>query len=350
MTSMQRQLANLTNHILRTEATRGRQAGITDEADYTKRHQHRLNKQRVESCSASLAWLQKDGFVPLKVEIKNIRTGVVETISLNSEEVFGQNTDMISGKESDMLNMMLFIKDRFSVSGKAYHQMAKVCKEMPRHYKLKERIQELNKLWNIFPTPNGTFGMQQALEERLLLRVRNLHKTASPDAPFRTTRNIRVKISGDGTNIDKHLHVINVTFTIFDEALAYSGEGNHILAIVKKPENYECLFKALEDIRKDVKRVTTVVIESTIYNLMYYLGGDWKFLATITGIDSALAEYACIWCKCTKSDRVDMDKRWSLTDTDCGAWIIEENVKLSKKKQEKVQCIALSVISFYSIE
>jgi len=27
--------------------------------------------------------------------------------------------------------MMLYIKDRFDVSGRAYHEMAKVCKEMP---------------------------------------------------------------------------------------------------------------------------------------------------------------------------------------------------------------------------
>ena len=40
---------------------------------------------------------------------------------------------------------------------------------MPRHYKLKDRIAELNKHWNIRPTPEGTCGVQQSLEERLQL-------------------------------------------------------------------------------------------------------------------------------------------------------------------------------------
>ena len=48
---------------------------------------------------------------------------------------------------------MMFIKDRYNVSGGAYHELSQVCKGMPRHYKLKDRICELNKLWNIKPTP-----------------------------------------------------------------------------------------------------------------------------------------------------------------------------------------------------
>ena len=43
--------------------------------------------------------------------------------------------------------------------------------------------------------------------------------------------------------------MIYVTFTLLDEgALCYSGEGNHILAIVKENEEYQSLRLALEDI------------------------------------------------------------------------------------------------------
>ena len=45
--------------------------------------------------------------------------------------------------------------------------MAQLFKEMPRHYQLKNRIAELNQLWNIRITPTGTIGVQQKLEERL---------------------------------------------------------------------------------------------------------------------------------------------------------------------------------------
>lgn len=81
--------------------------------------------------------------------------------------------------------MMLFLKDRFNVSGLAYHEMAKVCRSMPCHYKIRERIRELNQLWDIQPTPNGTCGVQQSLKDHLLLSVRNLLTCSTEDAPFR---------------------------------------------------------------------------------------------------------------------------------------------------------------------
>ena len=53
------------------------------------------------------------------------------------------------------INMMLFVKDKYNNSGGAYHEMTRICKTLPQHYKLKDRIKELNKLWCIKPTPNG---------------------------------------------------------------------------------------------------------------------------------------------------------------------------------------------------
>ena len=52
----------------------------------------------------------------------------------------------VSESEIDVLNMMIYVKDRFNISGDAYHEMAQLCRAMPRHYKLKDRISELNKL------------------------------------------------------------------------------------------------------------------------------------------------------------------------------------------------------------
>ena len=63
---------------------------------------------------------------------------------------------------------------------------------------------------------------------------------------------------------------------------------------------------------------------------MYFLGGDWKFLALCTGIDSAMSNYSRIWCKCPKFDRYDMAKKWSISDPEFGARTIEENIMLSK--------------------
>lgn len=72
----------------------------------------------------------------------------------------------------------------------------------------------------IQPTPFGTNGVQQSLKERLLIRAEKLIKTSPSDAAFRVNKKLQVKISGDGMDIGKQLHVVNVTFTLYTVAMA----------------------------------------------------------------------------------------------------------------------------------
>ena len=90
-------------------------------------------------------------------------------------------------------------------------------------------------------------------------------------------------------------------------------------ALLKEPEKYEFLQKGLEDLRNEVERLTEIVVDGETYQIDYYLGGDWKFLACITGIDSAHSQFACIWCKCSMTDRADVEKKWSISDRSLGA-------------------------------
>ncbi len=190
----------------------------------TKSHQRRLKRQQSESCKTTLSWLELEGYTPLKVEVLNQATGCAETLTLGPNIVGPEES--VSQDELDIISMMLLAKDWYNVSSRAYHEMASICKSMPKHYKLKRQITELNCLWNIRPTPNGTIGVQQSLEDRLRPRIARLLGVAPEDAPFRRTETIRVKLSGDGTWVGKRLHVVNFTFTSPDEgALSYSSEG-----------------------------------------------------------------------------------------------------------------------------
>ena len=201
-------------------------------SEYSPRHQRRLKKVCMESCKQSLEWMEQQGLQPLKVVAINRSTNEIETFVVNDlPQVFGEE---LTEHESDRVSMMLYIKDRYNVSGQAYQELSKVCKEMPRHYSIKLKIRELKSLWNIHPTPNNTCGIQQKLEERLSARIQHLILATSPEAEFQREKAIRVKISGDGTRIGKRLHVVNVTFTLLDEGdAAFTYEGNYILAILK---------------------------------------------------------------------------------------------------------------------
>lgn len=96
---------------------------------------------------------------------------------------------------------MLFIKERYGVSHEAYREMSKACSSLPTQYKIQKAITEFNSKWDIHPTPNGVPGFQQKLEGCLRDRLRHLIESTPDDAPFKSTRTISVKLSGDGTRI-----------------------------------------------------------------------------------------------------------------------------------------------------
>ena len=159
--------------------------------------------------------------------------------------------------------------------------------------------------------------------------------SSDPDAGFLKDLKVRVKLTGDGTNIGKRLHVVNFGFTILDEGdKAYSAAGNHCLAIFKEPESYDSLKKCLSDFISEVEQLKSIEVNGMTFEIDYYLGGDWKFLALATGIDSASSTYACIWCKCPASERHISSQKWSMLDPKLGARTIQENIRLSSSRSK----------------
>ncbi len=207
-------LANVTDK-------RGHKRSKTCDIDTcSPRHKRRLISQKRVSCSGALDWLKEDGWATQSGS-KECQDWIGGRIWIERSWSVWTDAETIRVEQLQVINMMLFVKDKFNISSRAYHELAKVCQSMPRYYKLQQRI--------------GTCGVQQSLEGRLRQRVQHLHHTTRPDASFRQNLLLHVRLSGDGTNIGKRLHVINFTFTLLEEgSLAYSAEGNHPLAIIKE--------------------------------------------------------------------------------------------------------------------
>ena len=106
---------------------------------YSKRRERRVKKQHVSECAASLTWLQ-EGMTPVQVVVVNSETSEVQRITLRKdlEQALNLSGEQIRDKDADMISMMLYVKDKYNISGTAYHEMASLCKQMPRHYKLKQ--------------------------------------------------------------------------------------------------------------------------------------------------------------------------------------------------------------------
>ena len=153
------------------KSTRGKSKNKTQ---YSQRWLREMKKQRHTKCSSSLAWLESEGYTALKVTVKNNATDDTEIINMDTDELLGPQGSSATEDEVDLLNMILYVKDKYNLSGAAYHEMAQLFKSMPRHHKLKDRIAQLNTLWNIHPMPDGVVGVQQSFGERLQICLQHL--------------------------------------------------------------------------------------------------------------------------------------------------------------------------------
>lgn len=109
--------------------------------------------------------MKDQGLIPIQLTVRNIDTGDEEMIDMNVEEVkaiFGGNFE---DEDFDTINMMLMIKDTYQVSDNAYHEFARVSKQMPHHFRLQRCIAELNSLWKISPTLDGWMVLDHLRDE-----------------------------------------------------------------------------------------------------------------------------------------------------------------------------------------
>lgn len=159
--------------------------------------------------------------------------------------------------------------------------MSLLTKDIPHLYKIKDVTRDLNSKFDVMPAPDGVTGVQQSLQSRLLVRLRNL---------MDPNETIQIKLSGDGTGIAKHINVINFTFTLINEGkVASTARGNHTLAILLVPERYDSLSGALVDIAEEARRLQSITCNGASHPIEYFLGGDMKFLSLVRGIDAVNA-------------------------------------------------------------
>ncbi len=74
-------------------------------------------------------------------------------------------------------------------------------------------IHQINQKWNVKATPGEAEGVQACFKEIIVDHVRRLKS----NGVIKDGETIKIKLSGDGTNIGKRISVVNITFTILNE-------------------------------------------------------------------------------------------------------------------------------------
>ena len=141
------------------------------------------------------------------------------------------------------------------------------------------------------PTPGDAESVQLGFAESLQEHIVRLQKNGE----INDGETIKIKLSGDGTNIGKGLTVVNFTFTILHEKDVAMGEkGNYILAVIKTTETYDNLRDSVADLRMEMSNLKEISANSCTDKIEYFLGGDLKFLTLVCGLGRENEDYACV--------------------------------------------------------
>ena len=293
-------------------------------------YQRRRRAEVANSVCAALSIVEDNVFKASRVELINNETKEVLVVEeTGKSSVHKPPTEC---EQNSVIEKTLYIKEKHNISNKAYHELAMVNKAMPRSCALTKCARELDTHSEIRQTPGKAQGVQQSLKMRLKTRIQVL---LQKNPALRSNPHLRVKITGDGTQISRSMHTVVIAFTLMEEGNANSPSGNHSIAIMNLSEDYEELAESLQDVVDEVSSLQTVTVDGTEFDIEVYLGADLKFLAIVTGIQSATATYSCVWCKCSAAERYKGNIHWSYSDTEKGARTISEIKKLSNQRSRR---------------
>ena len=321
--------------------------------DCSRQQQYNRKKQLGDNIKSALNLVcEGKGFDAKLVEIQNKDTRKSEVFDCCNGTFSDKENIVNASVAKDKAHSALYVKDKYAISDQAFHELSMIASGLPRSSAVKKLANSMNSEFDISPCPNKVIGVQQSLRVRLAYRIQSLIEKTKENTDLSST--IRVKLTGDGTKIARGLNVVNFAFTLLEEGTkARSVAGNHTIAIMKVSESYDELISGLKDVCQEARDLEVITVNQRVYKIKFFLGGDWKFLATVSGLESANAEYACIWCKCPTKQRYDMSLQWSINDVDKGARTIKEitnKAKLSKRSKVRYNCCEEPIFSFIPID
>lgn len=218
-------------------------------------------------------------------------------------------------------------KDLFNLSDQTYCQLKKRLRlKISSIYAIRNEIKTLNKMFNV------SYGIKYAsndIVQKMNFILDSLVKNIS------ISNKIRLKLCADSTNIGRKLKVLNFNFSVLNETdRCKTASGHYVIGMFQiEKESHEelknCLSTFFEKL-DNLNNVGNIPVEK-------FLGGDWKFLSSFVGINSANSNYPCIWCCCHKDKFYDSSVRWSIRMTELGARSHEDATEKMKSKNIDVK-------------
>ena len=183
-------------------------------ADCSRQQKYNRKKKMIKEVNTSLSVCKSEGYDPRYIEIQSKETGNCEVIDLSGESASDRTNKILSifGKSNrngnDDVHSSLYVKDKFGVSNEAYHEL-RMSSDLPSISKVKRLSKSLNSQFGISATPNNIIGIQQSVKACILQRLTILVNKNVKEG-VNTPSTIRIKLTGDGTQIGRELNVVNI--------------------------------------------------------------------------------------------------------------------------------------------
>ena len=303
--------------------------------DVGKKQQSRKLRMLKNRAQCALWFCESFGLKLSQINFKNDKGGSY-SVDYNTPP------DGSSGlSEDDRCNLekVLFLLHKFCVGDEFYHELSILSEDLPRSYLIKQKRSDLNKTYHI----ERTFGKFPGARINFTSTLADHVKDLLTDKPELQQEKIQVKLSGDGARMTRSTNFMMFSFALLQKPNVMSSKSNRTMAIVNGKEEYETLASSLKDFFQEVNLLIergTILIDGQEVQLEFFLGGDFKFLAMIMGLNSATANYSCLWCKIHKQNRWDTSKSCYFFHEDGQKRTLEEiNKNLCQEKCDNFGCI-----------
>ena len=113
--------------------------------------------------------------ISIQLNNKDIDTNETEVFNIETGKFSKEQQKGCTHDETTKLASFLYVKDKFAIADKAYHELSQLTSYLPHMHDLKKLAKCYYDESVIIPTPNEIVGVQQSLQERLKIRLHQMH-------------------------------------------------------------------------------------------------------------------------------------------------------------------------------
>ena len=169
-----------------------------------------------------------------------------------------------------------------------------MCEDLLKSSFIKQKRNQFSAALNLFL---GNIQVPRSFSETWKSHIRDPLRT---DPSNDLTEPVKVKISGYAAKMSRNTNFMTLSFCLLQtgEKVMYS-RGNRTTAVVNGPEKYDTLKHSFSSTIIEINtflETCFIEVDGKEVQIEMFLGGDYKFLFMVMGLNAATSTHACLCC------------------------------------------------------